>query len=122
MLALSFVAACGDTEPDSGGSAEEGGDPAAEVVMELVAFTPDELEVDAGATVTWRNRDVGAHTVTAGTVEQEAAGVTPEPDGTFDSGELAKGDAFEQTFDEPGTYTYFCALHPATMRGEIRVT
>ena len=76
----------------------------------------------AGTTVTWRNRDVGAHTVTSGTVEQGGAGVTEQPDGKFDSGEFSNGDTFEQTFDEPGTYPYFCSIHPATMRGEIRVT
>ncbi len=90
--------------------------------MELVAFKPAQLEVPAGTTVTWQQRDRGDHTVTSGTVEQAAGGVTQQPDGLFDSGPVATGDTFSHTFDEPGTYPYFCALHPATMRGEIRVT
>lgn len=90
--------------------------------MELVAFKPERLEVKAGSTVTWQQRDPGAHTVTSGTVEQGGAGVTPQPDDLFDSGNLSTDESFEHTFDEPGTYQYFCSLHPATMRGEIRVT
>ncbi|MFZ6003414.1 MAG: plastocyanin/azurin family copper-binding protein [Actinomycetota bacterium] len=108
------LAGCGG---DDGGSQE-----ASEVLIELVAFQPEQLEVPAGATVTWRNADPGAHTVTSGSVEQGGAGVTLQPDGAFDSGELAKGETFERAFAEPGTYPYFCSIHPATMRGEIRVT
>lgn len=92
-----------------------------EVVMELIAFKPETIEVTRGTTVTWRQKDAGAHTVTSGTVEQGGAGVTQRPDGRFDSGDIATGDSFRFTFDEPGTYPYFCSLHPATMRGEVRV-
>ena len=90
--------------------------------MQLVAFKPGALEVEAGTTVSWRQRDTAPHTVTSGSVEQGAAGVTQQPDGLFDSGRLTEGETFAHAFDEPGTYTFFCSLHPATMRGEIRVT
>lgn len=120
-----LAAACGGGGDDSGTQAAVPDDTTAasptEVVMKLVAFKPELLEVEAGTKVTWTQEDPGAHTVTSGTVEQGGAGVTPRPDGRFDSGEVATGDTFEHTFDEPGTYPYFCALHPATMRGEIRV-
>lgn len=122
VLVIVLVAgACGADNGDAAKS-DQRSSAATEVVMKLVAFKPGELEVKAGATVTWRNGDPGAHTVTAGTVEQGSSAVTPKPDGKFDSGEVANGETFEQTFDQPGTYSYFCALHPATMRGEIRVT
>jgi len=91
------------------------------VTIELVAFSPEALAVDAGTTVTWTNEDPGPHTVTSGAVEQGTSGVTASPDGAFDSGDIAGGASFEHTFDEPGTYEYFCALHPATMRGVIDV-
>lgn len=65
--------------------------------------------------------DAGAHTITSGTVEQGGAGVTEVPDGTFKSGEIATSDTYEFTFDKPGTYPYFCEIHPATMRGEVKV-
>ena len=45
----------------------------------------------------------------------------PAPDGKFDSGQLAKGDEFEFTFEESGTYEYFCEIHPATMSGRVVV-
>lgn len=127
-LALTAVlGACGGgddsngppTTTQSGAAAEEGG--GSRVVMKLVALKPAELEVDAGTTVTWEQLDAGAHTVTSGTVEQAAGGVTQKPDGRFDSGEIATGDSYEFTFEEPGSYPYYCSLHPATMRGEIRV-
>jgi plastocyanin len=89
--------------------------------MRLIAFKPAALTVDAGTTVTWVQTDAGAHTVTSGTVQQGGAGVTEMPDGRFDSGEIATGETYEFTFDKPGTYAYFCAIHPATMRGEVRV-
>lgn len=119
--AVGILAACGGTGDGSDGATASSGSPANTVTMRLIAFQPGDLTVDAGSTVTWKQTDAGAHTVTSGTVAQGAAGVTEEPDGTFDSGEIAKGDTFEFTFEEPGTYPYFCAIHPATMRGEIRV-
>jgi plastocyanin len=120
-VVLLIAAACGGGDGDRVGDGDGDDADASEVVIELVAFKPEQLDVSAGTTVTWRNRDPGSHTVTAGVVTQGAAGVTPEPDGTFNSGELAEGDSFELRFGEPGTYRYFCSLHPATMRGEIRV-
>jgi plastocyanin len=66
------------------------------------------LTVAAGTTVTWTNEDWAPHTATA-------------EDGSFDSGRLNQGDSFEQTFDEPGTFSYHCSFHPGMM-GSIVVT
>jgi hypothetical protein len=41
-------------------------------------------------------------------------------EGVFDSGALNQGDSFSFTFQQPGTYEYFCRLHPS-MRGRILV-
>ncbi len=68
-------------------------------------FDPQELTVQVGDTVTWTNNDDVPHTVTAGTVDMP----TPEE---FDSGQLQPGDTFSYTFDEAGTFDYFCTLHP----------
>jgi plastocyanin len=92
------------------------------VTMKLIAFKPDSLTVAAGSSVTWTQTDPGFHTVTSGTVEQGTGGVTEKPDGRFDSGQLATGKTFAFTFAEPGTYSYYCSVHPATMRGSVRVT
>ena len=123
-LALTVVlAACGgdDEKPSATDETSSSEANATEVTIKLVAFTPEELEIDAGATVTWINDDPGKHTVTSGAVEDGTSGVTASPDGRFDSGDIAGGDSFEQTFDEAGTYEFFCAIHPATMRGVINV-
>lgn len=93
-----------------------------EVEMRLIAYRPEVLILPVGSMVTWTQKDAGLHTVTSGTVTQGAADVITVPDGRFDSGNLAPGQAFRHTFQEAGAFPYFCALHPATMRGEIRVT
>jgi len=89
--------------------------------MRLIAFRPASVTVKPGTAVTWTQTDAGVHTVTSGTVEQGAADVTVHPDGRFDSKELATGKTFSFTFDEPGTYPYFCNIHPATMHGDVQV-
>jgi plastocyanin len=71
------------------------------------AFAPGHLQVAAGTELTWTNEDPTAHTVTA-------AG------GTFDSGTIDPGGEFAVRFDEPGTYPYACAIHPA-MRATVHV-
>jgi plastocyanin len=62
-------------------------------------FTPNKITVPVGATVSWPHNGQRPHTVTA-------------DDGSFDSGQLEAGAApFQFTFEEPGTYPYFCTLH-----------
>ena len=62
-------------------------------------FVPARLTVKAGTTVTWRNEDDIPHTVTS------AARL-------FKSKALDTDDSFSFTFTDPGTYEYFCSLHP----------
>ena len=94
------------------------------VAVANIAYDPPTLEVAVGDTVTWTNEDAGVrHTVTSGepageTVPGVSKGEESKPDGTF-NGELAdSGDTFEFTFDEAGTYAYFCEVHPS-MTAEI---
>ena len=89
-----------------------------EVVIEHIAFEPANIEVDAGTTITWTNRDDRVtHTVTSGRAGDKGIpgvdeGRPNEPDGIF-AGELdGAGSTFSFTFDEPGTYDYFCEIHP----------
>lgn len=93
-----------------------------EVEMRLLAFRPERLSVEAGQTIRWTQSDAGFHTITSGTVQQSGGIVTTAPDGRFDSGQLATDATFELTLTEPGSYEYFCAIHPATMHGVIDVT
>jgi len=79
-------------------------------------FNPDTLTVSVGTTVTWVNQDGFIHTVTSGTSPSETSGL-------FDSGNLNGGDTFSFTFDEPGTYDYFCIPHYSFgMIGKVIVT
>jgi plastocyanin len=79
-----------------------------EVSVVDVTFQPADIEVPVGSTVDWTNEDPFAHTVTA-------------RDGVFDSGTMDAGGIFSQTFSEPGTFEYFCVIHPS-MTGTVTVT
>ncbi len=78
-----------------------------EVQILNYAYSPMELEIKVGTTVTWINMDYVPHTVTA-------------DNGAFDSGMMANGAQFSFTFNEPGTYTYICTYHP-NMTGTVVV-
>ena len=113
LLATTLLAACGDdddTATDTGAEPTEETTEAAAVTIERSRFEPDELTVSAGTEVTWENLDAFAHTVTS----------DEESTLAFDSGELAQGDTFSQTFDEAGTFEYFCEIHP-TMKSTVVV-
>ncbi len=75
-------------------------------------YLPYSLEIRSGDTISWSNDDTAAHTVTSGTPDG--------PDGVFDSSLFMAGNTFDFTFDEAGTYSYFCMVHP-WMTGEIIV-
>jgi plastocyanin len=119
------LTACGGDSPDTAGSGdttataptsddttetstEGGGDaPAAgenTVLLTFFAFDPEQLSVAPGTTVTFVNEDDVRHTVTAGTPD------APEPD-LFDLDLPNNGDTVEFTFDEAGTFAYFCDVH-----------
>jgi predicted secreted protein with PEFG-CTERM motif len=71
-------------------------------------YTPVTATIDVGGVVTMTNTDpTGVHTFTSGTVN----GFAPSPDGTFDSGVLMSGDAFEWIPTEAGEQPYYCMLH-----------
>ena len=97
------------------GAVEESG--FSQSCVETGCYTPMVATVDVGGVVTMTNTDpTGVHTFTSGTVN----GFTPSPDGTFDTGVLMSGDAFEWSPTEAGTVPYYCMLH-TWMVGEIIV-
>lgn len=68
-------------------------------------YSPLNLEVIRGTTVTWENQDNIGHTVQS----QDGEGnVIP----LFNSNVLKTGETFIYKFNSPGTYHYFCTLHP----------
>jgi plastocyanin len=79
----------------------------AEVKIDNFSFQPATITIAPGTMVTWTNRDDIPHTVVS-------------DDKAFKSKALDTDEKFSFTFTKPGTYGYFCSLHPK-MTGEIHV-
>jgi plastocyanin len=79
------------------------------VTIDIVdfAFSGGTMSVQVGTTVTWVNQGAVNHTATG-------------DGGSFDTGTIAPGGSASITFDTPGTYSYFCSIHP-NMTGTITV-
>jgi plastocyanin len=78
-------------------------------------FIPNTLTVSKGTTVTWINDDGTLHTVTSGSPEAGNSGTE------FDSSYLAAGKTFQHQFNTPGTFDFYCTLHPY-MTGNVVVS
>jgi amicyanin len=78
-----------------------------EVVLDNFSFAPATTSVPVGTTITWTNRDDIPHNVVS--TEQK-----------FKSPVLDTDERFSHRFDAPGTYQYFCSLHPR-MTGRVVV-
>jgi plastocyanin len=80
-----------------------------EILIQSFAFNPATVSVAAGSEVKWTNEDAPGHTILS-------------DDGTtIKSPTLNKGESFSMVFNTPGTYSYFCSIHPS-MKGTIVVT
>src|SRR5215213_5065237 len=77
-----------------------------EITIDNFTFSPPELTVKVGSTVTWKNHDDIPHTVVSA--------------GKFRSKTMDTDGSFSFTFTAAGSYTYFCSLHPH-MTGMIKV-
>ncbi len=77
------------------------------VKIDNFTFNPATITIKAGSTVHWTNGDDIPHTVAS-------------TDKLFKSKTLDTNDNFEYKFDKPGTYDYFCSLHPK-MTGKVIV-
>ena len=78
-----------------------------EVKIDNFSFSPATISVPAGTTVRWTNHDDIPHTV----VEDKE---------NFKSKTLDTDEQFSYTFTKPGTYSYFCSIHPK-MTGKVVV-
>ncbi|MDR5674301.1 Halocyanin [Halalkaliarchaeum sp. AArc-CO] len=99
------------------------GDEEYDVGMTATEFVPEELIVEVGTTVVWKNTSARAHTVTA------YENLIPEDADYFASGGyddeltarqewwddyggiMESGDTFSHTFEVPGEYGYVCVPH-----------
>jgi plastocyanin len=74
----------------------------------LFHYYPEEFAVPSGTTVAWFNDDPAQlHTVTSGTPDDEA-----NSGRIFNSGGVPPGSFFQYTFEEGGTFDYYCQIHP----------
>ena len=94
--ARSSVALAAQTQPS-----------AVEVKIDNFSFGPETVTVPVGTTITWTNRDDIPHTVVS-------------DDKIFKSKVLDTDEKFSFTFTKPGTYPYFCSIHPK-MTGKVVV-
>jgi plastocyanin len=94
-----------DAKPTEGSAV--GSASGTEVPIKGFAFLPESITVAAGATVEWTNKDSFAHSIKSA-------------DGSFDSPDLAEGQAFSHAFATPGTYSYICGIHNS-MTGTVIV-
>lgn len=78
------------------------------VIINNFAFGPKTITVKKGAVVTWINKDSAPHNVV-------------NDSGVFSSNILSNGQSFSFTFNNVGTYSYICSLHPS-MTAEVVVT
>ena len=86
-----------------------------------LCYTPSQLTVSVGTTVTWINSDGSIpHTVTAGWPDSDSVGLDYPNGNGFDSDFMSGGAIFEHTFEVPGEYDYYCQLHP-WMIGSVNV-
>jgi plastocyanin len=89
------------------GQARAAEEQANQVVIDNFTFTPQTVTIRPGTQVTWTNHDDIPHNIVSS-------------DQKFRSKALDTNDQFSFTFTEPGTYEYFCGLHPR-MTGKIIV-
>lgn len=78
------------------------------VSIEDFFFSPAQITVEPGTTVTGVNNGAAPHTVTA-------------DDGSFGSEVLEPGESFSFTFQNPGTFAFHCQIHPG-MTGSVTVS
>lgn len=92
---------------------DDGSDPTGDGPTERVdivnfEFEPETLTIQVGTTVTWENTASTSHT-------------SNSDEALWGSGTLNQGDEFSFTFEEAGTFSYFCTFHPDAMKGTIVV-
>jgi plastocyanin len=94
------------TSPSPAPSPAPSGGPSASVTIPVGAaslgdraYTPDDLNVAVGTTVTWMNTDSVSHTSTSDVIG-------------WNSGTVAPGGQFSFAFQTTGMFPYHCAIHP----------
>jgi plastocyanin len=98
------LAACGGQGSDKPAAQSRPAKVVDRVQITDFVYAPAAITVPAGTTITFTNDDSAPHTATSGT--------SPTPDGIFDTGTLKKGQSKTVKVTKPGTFAYYCAIHP----------
>jgi len=99
ILAIAFALTTG-TRPSSAMSTDDKPASSTTVKIDNLSFGPATITIPAGTTVTWTNNDDVPHVVSS------------DDNKMFKSKALDTDDRFSFTFTKPGTYNYYCAIHP----------
>ena len=119
VISLLLVVGCGDgadpprtpttsPSPTSALPPTATSTPNIDVEADIANFAHVDLDISAGTTVIWTNKDGANHT-------------TSSLEGIWDSGELGSANTFSFTFTDPGTYPYRCNIH-TSMTASVTVT
>ena len=81
-------------------------------VADIVDFAHEDLTVTGGAKITWTNTGSASHTTTSGAPGNQTD--------TWDSPTMRTNDQFSFTFNEVGTFKYYCRFH-SSMKATVRV-
>ena len=101
LASTGLLCAAEASAPPTSQLASQPAAPTATVTIDNFSFAPATLTIAPGTTVTWINHDDVPHTATSS--------VKPR---VFDSGTLDTDASYSFTFKTPGTYEYFCKVHP----------
>jgi plastocyanin len=109
LLGIASLSGCGS----SSGAAAAKRPTATTIRLQDIAIHPAKVTIERGSTVTWQWLDGNIDT---------SHNVTSLPDGPqFKPSGTRLSGSYTIRFDRPGTYSYECTIHPASMRGEIVV-
>jgi plastocyanin len=117
LIACLALVACGDDDEGGASDTTAATAPPGSVITgtgEVQAidnsFRPEEVAVAAGTEVVWTNEGRNDHNIVP---------VDPDQDFGVDTDDFGPGDVHRFTFEEPGTYRYFCSLHGNATSGMI---
>ena len=109
VLALLSASGCGSEDEAAAPPADKAASPSSDKVeIKDFKYGPETIQVKRGQTVDFTNEDTAKHTATS------------KPQGTFDSGDIAKGQTKPVKFEKAGSFRLYCVYHP-TMAAKVEV-
>lgn len=111
LIVMLLVSGCVDYKTGTQSTAApttNSGETSLSVEIKNFVFNPETINISKGQTVTWTQFDLAPHTITS------VNSVFPN------SPSLSKGQTYNYTFNETGTFEYYCSIHPS-MKGKVIV-